>query len=260
VWDLERKELNWDLCKKMILPIGFLSASSIALGNHALMHLSVSFAQMLKALAPVYILILLSACSLKTPSRNAIYSVIVISLGTAVASIGEVHFSPGGVTFQILADLLEAVKIVLIQIILSGDRFSVSDLIFYVTPVTGTFQLLLISILERKAFTDSNIELLMSNWPFFAASASLGLLLSLSGPQVIKVTSALTLKLIGIVRNNLLVMSAIFLLGERTSGLQFAGYLVSAFGFVCYALLEATGQDRIYRKSPDYGSLSKTVL
>ena len=247
-----------DTFKRLLLPIALLSASSIALSNHALMRLSVSFAQMLKALAPVYILCLLSFCNLRTPTSKAVSAVFVISVGAAVASIGEVHFSPAGMAYQMCGDFLEAVKIVMIQMALSEGGFSVIDILYYVTPVTGICQLGLISIFERDVIRLSNLELVMAHWPFFAGSACLGALLSLAGPQVIKVTSALTLKLIGIVRNNVLVLSAMAFLGDKTTHVQLAGYLVSTVGFVWYSLLEAYTKERMILKSSEsYGSITK---
>ena len=247
-----------DTFKKLLLPIGLLSASSIALGNHALMLLSVSFAQMLKALAPVYILCLLTACDIRTPSGKAIAAVFVISIGAAVASVGEVHFSPAGMAYQMCGDFLEAVKIVLIQVALSEGGFSVIDILYYVTPVTGVCQLGLISIFERDVISWANFERAAANWPYFAVSAGLGAMLSLAGPQVIKVTSALTLKLIGIVRNNVLVLSAMAFLGDKTTHVQLAGYLVSTVGFVWYSLLEASSMGKkLVESSGDYGTITK---
>lgn len=240
-------QVNLRVFTQLLLPIGCLSASSIALGNHALLILSVSFAQMLKAVAPVYIIALLFGCNMKIPSKLAIGAVFVISSGTAVASIGQATFSPVGMAFQMFGDFLEAVKIVLIQIILNDHQLSVIDLVYYVTPITGVFQILLISMFEAKALDAENVEIATNNWQFFAVLAVIGVVISTAGPQVIKVTSALTLKLIGIVRNNLLVLAAMNFLGEKISHFQFAGYLVSSIGFFCYTVAEACEEERISR-------------
>jgi Triose-phosphate Transporter family len=259
-WKLERENVSLEYYQRLLVPIALLSACSIGLGNHALMLLSVSFAQMLKAMAPVYILCLLTLYNQRTPSGKAISAVLVICAGTAVASFGEVKFSTAGVTFQVLADLLEAIKIVLIQVALSDERFAVFDLLYYTTPITGLFQLGFIVASEREVLREASLAVVALHWPYFLASAGLGVALSLVGPQVIKATSALTLKLIGIVRNNLLVLSAIHFLGETTSGTQLAGYLVSAVGFVWYTLMEAWKKDRLWVSNEDYGSIKKSLI
>ena len=58
---------------------------------------------------------------------------------------------------------------------------------------------------------------------------------------VIKHTSGLMLKLIGVVRNNGLVLFSVFFMNETTTLLQMFGYSVSIAGFLWYIQLTNGG-------------------
>jgi drug/metabolite transporter (DMT)-like permease len=65
------------------------------------MYLSVSYIQMLKAFTPVCVLIFSYFLSLENPSVLQLILVSIISLGVALASIGEARFSLVGFLFQV---------------------------------------------------------------------------------------------------------------------------------------------------------------
>lgn len=85
---------------RTVLPIGVLYTVSLVCANLVYLYLSVSFIQMLKALAPVVTLLMSWAASLSTPRASALGNVLVIALGVAVAGLGEVEFSWVGFAVQ----------------------------------------------------------------------------------------------------------------------------------------------------------------
>ncbi len=227
-----------------ILPIGLVSAATIATGNSVYLHLSVSFTQILKALTPVYILLCLYIFQVDTPAQSVVLSVFVISLGTILASLGEIQFSWSGFLLQSLADVFEGTRLVLLQMILSGNhKMNPLESLYFVYPATAFCQVALVFFYERDAlFELKNWRIVENNWPLFLLGIILGVIINISGVFVIKHTSGLMLKLIGVVRNNFLVVGSVMFLGDRTTGMQMTGYVVSIAGFVWYSTLTHGGK------------------
>lgn len=233
---------------KRAIPIGIISAATIGTGNTVYLYLSVSFTQMLKALTPVYILLCLVMFKVEIPARPVVFSVLVISLGTAVASLGELKFSWIGFFLQSLADLLEGSRLVLLQIFMAGDALSPVESMYWISPATAIAQLILVLLYERSAITDpQNWVLVADHWYLFFLAIILGTAVNFVGLFVIKHTSGLMLKLLGVVRNNCLVLFSILFLHDKTTPTQVAGYVVSIIGFIWYTSL---------RQAPQTGSNS----
>ncbi|KAF4684156.1 hypothetical protein FOZ60_008173 [Perkinsus olseni] len=100
---------------RRIVPLGVLTAIASGAGNNVYRYLSVSFTQMLKAETPVYILIVMLIFRVRIPSCGSVIAVILICIGTCVASVGELKFSWTGFALQTAADISEATKLVLLQ-------------------------------------------------------------------------------------------------------------------------------------------------
>lgn len=226
-----------------IVPIGLLSAATIGAGNSVYLYLSVSFTQMLKALTPVYILLCLVLFKVENPKVKVVAAVVLISLGTAIASLGELKFSWTGFLLQSFADLLEGSRLVLLQILMSSDSLSPIESMYYISPTTAACQFILVLLYERTALTSGTSWTLMANnWPWFLVALVLGTAINFTGLFVIKHTSGLMLKLIGVVRNNCLVIFSVLFLGELTTGLQMIGYVLSVAGFIWYSNLTHGGK------------------
>ena len=100
----------------------------------------------------------------------------------------------------------------------------------------------LVMIREQSALTEpANWNLALDHYHVFLLAITLGTSINFVGVFVIKHTSGMMLKLIGVVRNNCLVLLAVIFLGDKTSAVQIFGYLVSIGGFVWYTKLSAGG-------------------
>lgn len=241
-WIEIKKQLSNEFWFTRVFPIGLLSAATIGVGNSVYLHLSVSFTQMLKALTPVYILLCLVLFKVEIPSSPVVVSVCIISVGTMIASLGELHFSWTGFLLQSLADLFEGSRLVLLQMILSNNLTPIESM-YYISPATAVCQLLMVLVYERDALlSEKSWTLVASHWYWFLAGTVLGVCINFIGMFVIKHTSGLMLKLIGVVRNNCLVLFSIIFLGEKTSFLQMVGYVVSVGGFIWYTNLTHGGK------------------
>lgn len=134
---------------KAILPIGFFFSLSLVAGNMAYLYLSVAFIQMLKATAPVAVLLATWAFKLGEPNLKTFGNVMIIVVGVGLASFGEIKFVLIGVLFQMGGICTEAVRLVMIQRLLSGD-FKMDPLVslYYFAPVCVVFNGALTLIFE----------------------------------------------------------------------------------------------------------------
>jgi Triose-phosphate Transporter family len=239
LWTVHKKLSRHDWMHK-IVPIALLSVLTLALGNAVYMYLSVAFTQMLKALSPAYILMVMWGIGLRVPSTQALAGVALISVGTCLAAVGELRFSLIGFLLQSAADTLEGFRVVILQKLMANDKMTPKETIYYIFPVTGFFQALLALALERELFTnDKYFSVLCANLHIFLACIVLGFVLNFASNAVVQLTSGLTFKLIGIVRNNMLVLASILFLGDSTTLLQVVGYSISAAGFARYTMADS---------------------
>lgn len=92
-----------DMFLRSILPIGILFSGSLVLSNKAYLYLSVHYIQMLKAFNPVAILLINWGARLQDPNRKLGLIVLMISMGVALASKGELRFDLVGFLIQAAA-------------------------------------------------------------------------------------------------------------------------------------------------------------
>jgi hypothetical protein len=79
--------------------------------------------------------------------------------------------------------------------------------------------------------------IITEHWYLFLVASTLGLAINLCSFLVIQLTSGVTIKILGTVRNALLVLFTVFgqgTKGESVSDTQFLGYFVTLVGFTAY--------------------------
>jgi drug/metabolite transporter (DMT)-like permease len=134
---------------RAILPIGLLFSLSLVCGNVTYLYLNVSFVQMLKAGAPIAVLLATWMFRLQEPSLAAFGNVCIIVVGVVIASLGEVKFHTLGVIYQLAGICFEATRLVMIQRLLSAE-FKMDPLVslYYFAPVCAITNGILALIFE----------------------------------------------------------------------------------------------------------------
>lgn len=117
--------ITLSFCLRNLLPIGAALASTLAAGNAVYLYLPVGFIQMLKAFTPAVTLTMLWLSGIEVPSTRVVVSVLFICLGTAIASVGEGSFNLIGLSLMLVAEVAEAVRLVLTQKLLNNLKFGV---------------------------------------------------------------------------------------------------------------------------------------
>lgn len=122
---------------RAVVPIGIFFSLSLICGNLTYLYLSVAFIQMLKATTPVAVLISGWALGVSQPSLRQFLNVSAIVVGVIIASIGEIHFVVIGVTYQIGGIIFEALRLTMVQRLLSSAEYKMDPLVslYYFAPI-----------------------------------------------------------------------------------------------------------------------------
>ena len=220
---------------KHVVPIGGFAAFSLALGNYTYLYLSVSFIQMLKAAVPCVTMIVLVGANLEKPHRVTVLGVAILTFGTALAAYGEIHFQWIGIVMMFSSEFSEACRMAVLQYLLGNLRFELVEGLYVMAPASFGFLALGIACFEWRALMEEDGFGIIARAPHkFICAALLGFAVNLLTLGVIKSTSSLTFKVIGQVKNTLVILVSVALFGSAITGLQVIGYSISMVGFAVY--------------------------
>lgn len=241
---------------RAIVPIGLLYSASLVCSNMVYLYLSVAFIQMLKSAAPVAVLLTAWAWGVEKPSMNRFANVSVIVAGVALASLGEINFSMVGFLFQVGGIVFEAMRLIMIQVLLAGDGQKMDPLVslYYYAPVCAVMNIFIAGAAEAHKFDFADVArtgygiLLLNAMVAFMLNVSSVFLVSgmvstrqqvmrymLTRAQIGK-TSGLVMTLTGILKNIMLVIVSVMIWNTSISFLQFVGYGIALAGLVYYSL------------------------
>lgn len=135
---------------RAVVPIGVFFSLSLICGNLTYLYLSVAFIQMLKATTPVAVLISGWILGVSQPNSKQFLNVSAIVLGVIIASFGEIHFVPIGVMYQIGGIVFEALRLTMVQRLLSSADFKMDPLVslYYFAPICAVMNGVVAAIWE----------------------------------------------------------------------------------------------------------------
>ena len=80
-------------------------------------------------------MIALFVAGLEVPGKRLILAVLLIAVGTAIASYGEVNMSVVGVLCMLASETFEATRLVMTQILLVGLKFHPSKKLLFASDL-----------------------------------------------------------------------------------------------------------------------------
>ena len=224
---------------------------------------------MLKALMPVAVFSV--GCVFGTDRFNwpTFLNMMLVTVGVAIASFGELNFNLTGVLFQLSSILSESVRLVLVQILLQSRGLKLNPIttLYYVAPCCFGFLLVPFFALEYGKIT--NDATLVIQPLHMLGNASAAFCLNMAVFLLIGKTSALTMNVAGVVKDWMLIGLSVLLFHSAVSKLNLFGYFI-AFLAVCwynYQKLQAargpavtapaTSEERVPLKVMSASSLDK---
>ncbi|KAH8665416.1 triose-phosphate transporter family-domain-containing protein [Ilyonectria robusta] len=219
-----------------IVPIGILFSFSLICGNMAYLYLSVSFIQMLKATNAVATLLATWAFRIVPPNFRVLGNVSVIVVGIVIASFGEIKFDLTGFIYQVSGIIFEALRLVMVQRLLSSAEFKMDPLVslYYYAPACAVTNGIFTLFIEIPRITMGDIYGLGIST--LVANAIVAFLLNVSVVLLIGQTSAVVLTMSGVLKDILLVVASMVIFRDPVTGQQFFGYSIALAGLVYYRL------------------------
>lgn len=229
------KEFTWYFYLTRIMPVGLFMALTLAFGNLVYLHLTVAFIQMLKAFTPVITMACTFVAGLERPHLKLVSAVVLIALGVAAASYGELNFSLVGVLIMFLSELFESVRLVMTQILLQGHNFNAIEGLMYMAPACVFWLAIGSACTELKAMIAANaLQKMMDKLPLYLCAAGMGFAVNATAYLTIQLAGSLTLKVLGTVKNAVVVWAGAVFWLEHITPLQLGGYSISIGGFGLY--------------------------
>ncbi|KAL3829990.1 hypothetical protein ACJIZ3_018792 [Penstemon smallii] len=227
--------MTLDIYISSVIPIGAMFAMTLWLGNTAYLYISVAFAQMLKAIMPVAVFILGVFAGLEVMSCRMLLIMSVISFGVLVASYGEMSINWIGVVYQMGGVVGEALRLIFMEIFVKrkGLKLNPISVMYYVSPCSALCLLIPWIFLEKPKMDAQG------TWSFKPLVLTLNSLctfaLNLSVFLVISHTSALTIRVAGVVKDWVVVLlSALLFADTKLTLINLFGYAIAIAGVAAY--------------------------
>ncbi|KAF2711355.1 TPT-domain-containing protein [Pleomassaria siparia CBS 279.74] len=221
---------------RAIVPIGVFFSLSLICGNKAYLYLSVAFIQMLKATTPVAVLVATWGMGISPPNMKTLGNVSFIVIGVVIASMGEIQFNMTGFLYQCGGIIFEAIRLVMVQRILSSAEFKMDPLVslYYYAPACAVMNGIVCLFTEFSELT--MVDVYRVGTFTLLANASVAFLLNVSVVFLIGKTSSLVLTLSGVLKDILLVFASMFLFRDPVTLVQAFGYGIALAGLIYYKL------------------------
>lgn len=242
---------------RKIVPLGLSTCTCMFLGNYAYIGLSLSFLSILKALTPAVTLVLAVLAGMERMSGVALASTLLIAYGTGIATVDETNkdaeFHWTAFISFTTSVLFEASRVVFVSRSLKGTKFSSFDLLAGVGPLIFAIMASLSLVAEREtllALTEAEVSYLGRTMILIIA---LSFAVNISTYAAIKYSSSTTVKVVGCLKNALLMWFGILYQGDVVSSTQWQGFALSTGGFLLYAWARKPGEEGPQKKDTSSG-------
>jgi hypothetical protein len=156
-----------------------------------------------------------------------------------MASAGELNFDLIGLCIVLMAEVVEAVRLVMTQVLFKDLQFHPIEGLMYLGPACAGWLLPCSVLLEAKSMVVRGAGQVVLAHPLqFAAAGMLGFFVNGLGYIVIYNSSSLTLKVVGSARNAAVVWIGYAFLLENVSTTQAFGYTASLVAFFWYTAIK----------------------
>lgn len=224
-----------------LLVIAAVFCSNICLGNLSLRFVPVSFMQTIKSLTPVCTAFLQYAVFRSRLTPQALFALVPVTAGVALASLTELQFHFGGFIAALVACFLTGLKFVLSSQMLAGRyKLDSINLLYYMAPPSVAILLPLSYLIERDGVYDwvFNGNATTRDFIILLFSGIISYILNVTLFIVLKATSSVTVTVAGNVKTVLVIGISILMFKNPVTPLNILGCLVAISGCCWYGLIK----------------------
>ncbi len=225
---------------RKIVPLGLSTCTCMFLGNYAYIGLSLSFLSILKALTPAVTLVLAVIARMEKLSGIALLSTLLIAYGTGIAvedekrKDAEFHWA-SFVSFT-TSVFFEASRVVFVSKNLKNSNYSSFDLLAGVGPLIFSVMATLSLFVERHTLLDLRWDEIVFISRTMVLIVALSFAVNISTYAAIKYSSSTTVKVVGCLKNTMIIWFGIIFQGDIVTKTQWEGFGLATAGFLSYAL------------------------
>lgn len=210
--------------QQTVLVVAGCLVTTLVLENAALFYTSVAFLQMMKEMSLLMVFSLSILLKQEVLSCTKLLLLICVAVGSMMCIHGEVHFVLWGLVLQVTSSSTNAVRQVLQAKLLQAQSLTLDPLSFIVfLSFTGSALLLPAAGLEIFFSSTSVISALKATWLAVLGSCFLAVGMNVVIAVLVQRTSAVGFVTIGSIKNAIMVVLSMQLMGKTTTVLQLAG-------------------------------------
>lgn len=233
---------------KMLIPLGFFCATSFVLSNIAYNYCSVALLQIMKEANVIMVFIGSCLIGLKQLTIRNVVNLSLIVMFAALAVSGDVHYAVTGVVVQIISQVMECAKIVVMNKVLTQANDNPDSPVKGLDPlstVTLVSPIVFFMLLTVGCFTFDRawIEDIPAVWPLLLANCCMAFVLNCILALVIKVCSGVGLTLCGVFKDVILVCLSSYIFAQPLSLFQWGCFSCVVSGILVHAVLENYKED-----------------
>jgi len=148
-----------------------------------------------------------------------------------IASYGELRFNLEGFIYQAVSILFESFRLVMIQLLLHGQKMDPLVSLHYFAPVCAGFNLLL---LPFKEGLDPIRNFHLIGPSIFLANGALTFCLNVCAVFLVGAASSLVLTLAGVFKDIMMITGSVLLYSEPIAPIQVFGYGITLGGLYLF--------------------------
>lgn len=222
-----------------IVPLGLSTCICMFLGNYAYIGLSLSFLSILKALTPAVTFLLAVWGGMETLTGTGLLSTLLIAYGTGIATMDETHKDPHGFHWNAFISfttsvLFEASRVVFVSKSLKNTTYTSFDLLAGVGPLIFAIMTFMSLCMEQHTLLALNAEEISFIAHRMVWIVALSFAVNISTYAAIQYSSSTTVKVVGCLRNALMMWFGILYQGDMVSSTQWQGFGLATGGFLLY--------------------------
>jgi len=235
---VQERKVSFQIYTQQIMPIALLFSVTLICGNQSYIYLSISFVQMLKACTPICVLLLSIMMGLEQASKVQLGLVGALSLGVVISTAGEQHFNATGFAYEIVSIIAEALRLTLSDRLLKSLKLDAVSMLYYVAPLGFVGIMIGFVLLEMPAFMEDNAMAKLDSDPMLPGmmlvSSVVAFACNLASVQLIMITSAVVLSLVGVLKDLLILFFSVVVFRSPVTIVQMSSYSATLVVMLLY--------------------------